>query len=293
MIPDYIFAGLWGGIGSIGLLIGSFVGYKYNISKKYIAIVTAFSSGILISALCFELLLESYHYGNIYTLSIGFITGVVGFTIIDTFINRLNTKKQVKSNITDNNQIIGENNSKNNGININNNNINSNDKNIHKYRIIKNRYKGYLNKYQIEGLTAFAAAILDGIPESIAIGLTYFIGGPISLALLVSIFIANSFEGMSASSYMKLGGWNGKNIMGLWISVLILAFTSAMLSYIIFSHTDQHILSGALAMSAGAILAMIADTMLPEAFSETREYTGLLMAIGFLISFTLSQLKFG
>lgn len=91
---------------------------------------------------------------------------------------------------------------------------------------------------------------------------------------------------------MKLGGWNGKDIIGLWIFIVILASTSALLSYTIFSHTDQHILSGALAMSTGAILAMIADIMLPEVFSETGEYTSLLMAIGFLISFTLSQLKF-
>lgn len=130
MIRGYIFTGLWGGIGSIGLLIGSFVGYKYNISKKYMSIVTAFSSGILISAICFELLFESYHYSNIYTLSIGFIIGVVGFTIIDTFINRLSTKKQVDSNI-ENNQIINDNNIKNNIINnnITNKNFDGKDNN--------------------------------------------------------------------------------------------------------------------------------------------------------------------
>lgn len=275
MIPGYIIAGLWGGIGGFGLLIGSFFGYKYNISKTVLGIITAFSSGILISAVCFELLYEAYFYGNLYTIILGFSIGVVGFTIIDANINRFNVKKEIHS-INDNDT----------------NSENSDNIDISDYNIIGHRYKRYLNKYQIQGLSTFAAALLDGIPESIAIGLIYFIGGPISLALLIAVFIANSFEGMSASSYMKLGGWYGKDILGMWIFVLILTSTSAMISYIVFSNTDHYILSGALAMTSGGIIAMIADTMLPEAFSEMQEFTGLFMAMGFLISFILSHLSF-
>lgn len=298
MIPEYVIAGLWGGIGSFGLLLGGFFGYEYKISKKVIAIITAFSSGILISAVCFELLFEAYYYGNLYTITIGFIAGVLAFTVVDTIINRFSIKKQPNDNNSTDDHIDPNNLDDSNNdtkytnhakdSNYSNDNVDSN--NISDYNIISHRYKLYFNKYQIRGITTFAAALLDGIPESIAIGLIYFIGGPISLALLIAVFIANSFEGLSASSFMKLGGWNGKDVLGLWIFVLILTSTSAMLSYIIFSHTDYYILSIVLSVTAGAIIAMIADTMLPEAFSEMQEFTGFFMAMGFLISFILSHL---
>ncbi|RBQ22982.1 hypothetical protein ALNOE001_12470 [Candidatus Methanobinarius endosymbioticus] len=65
MIPGYILAGLWGATGSCALLIGGFFGYKYNISKRVIVVIKAFSSGILISAVCFELLFEACAYGDL------------------------------------------------------------------------------------------------------------------------------------------------------------------------------------------------------------------------------------
>lgn len=290
IIPGYILAGLWGAAGSFALLIGGFFGYKYNISKRVIAIITAFSSGILISAVCFELLFEAYEYGNLDIIAIGFTIGVVAFTLIDALINRFSIKKHKEIyniDLSENKDYIDkyttpklkkgvEKAKKNNG----------------GLDFITSKYKHYhyFNKYQVEGLTTFAGALLDGIPESIAIGLIFFIGGPISVALLIAVFTANLFEGLSASLHMKIGGWKSKSVLGMWVSVVILTGVSAMLSYIIFSFTDQHILSGALSVSAGGILAMLSSTMLPEAFKETKEYTGLILAMGFLLSFILSHL---
>ena len=280
MIPGYIIAALWGTIGSFALLIGGFFGYKYNIPKKVIAMLTAFSAGMLISAVCFELLFEAYSYGNIYPTAIGFVAGVVIFTVIDAYIQKHSIekyKKDYKSNISKM---------------TNTENVYTNTKReFNKFIPLKHRPTHYFNKYQVQGLTTVVGALLDGIPEAIAIGLTFFIGGPISIALLFSVLIANSFEGLSASLNMRLGGWKGKNIIGIWILVIALTAISAMLSYIIFSHTDKHILAGALGVASGALLAMIADTMLPEAFNEMHEWTGLVMALGFLLSFILSHMK--
>ena len=283
MVPGYIIAALWGAFGSLALLLGSFFGYKYNISKRTIAIITAFSSGILISAVCFELLFEANSYGGMYPTVIGFIIGVVVFTLTDALIHRHSIEKhgedivRIKNENRNNEQIP--------------NNFDDNN-NISSLNIFKHRYTRYFNKYQVQSLCTLGGALLDGIPESIAIGLTFFIGGPISISLLIAVLIANSFEGASASLYMRLGGWSGRQIVGIWIFVIIITAISAMLSYIIFSHTDKHILAGALGVSAGALLAMIADTMLPEAFNEMQEWTGLLMAMGFLMSFVLSHLAF-
>ncbi|MCL2687202.1 MAG: ZIP family metal transporter [Methanobrevibacter sp.] len=311
IIPGYIIAGLLGAFGSLALLLGGFFGYKYNISKRVLGIITAFSSGILISAVCFELLFEAYSYGGMYPTVVGFISGVVIFTLMDAIIHRhsieqheknllkdknKNKNKNINENINENS--YSEQNNTNTDDNINNtntdndiNNINT-DNDISNFNIHKHRYTKYFNKYQVQSLTTLVGALLDGIPESVAIGLTFFIGGPISISLLLAVLIANSFEGASASLYMKLGGWSGKEILGIWVFVIILTAVSAMSSYIVFSHTDQHILAGALGVAAGSLLAMIADTMLPEAYSEMHEWTGFLMAMGFLMSFILSHLAF-
>ena len=285
MIPGYILASLWGAIGGFALLIGGFFGCKYNISERTIAITIAFSSGLLISAVSFEILYEAYTYGNLYIITLGFIIGIVGFTLIDVFISKLSIKKKSDINLDENKgniseyaggcdkRVFGEINS--------NNGINS----------VTNKYSDF-NKYQVQGLITFAGALLDGIPEAIAIGLVFFIGGPLSIALVCVVFIANIFEGASASLYMRIGGWKYKNILGLWICVVVLTAISAMSSYIIFSQTDNYIISGALAVSAGSILAMISSTMLPQAFEENHEYNGFIMGIGFLVSFVLSHLSF-
>jgi ZIP family zinc transporter len=253
MIPTYIQAGLWGIIGSFALVIGSFFGYKFNIPKKVIATITAFSAGILISTVCFELLFEAYTYGGFPSTVYGFILGVVLFTVIDIIVNHFNFKFH-----------------------------------RNKYNYLN---KSYFNKYQIQSFLTVAGVLLDSIPESFAIGLVLIIGGPISMALIIAVAIANLFEGASGSTNMKLGGWSQKSIFLVWISVIILTAISAMSGYSIFSHTDHHILSGALAIAAGALLSMIADVMLPEAYIETHEFTGLIMSIGFLLSFVLSHIS--
>jgi ZIP family zinc transporter len=280
MIPGYLIAALWGAIGSVALLVGSFFGYKYNIPKKVMAMLTAFSSGILISAVCFELLFEAYSYGDIYQTTIGFLTGVIAFTLIDALIHRHSVEKYKEDYESNISKMMNT-----------QNRPNRNMDDINDLNIIKHRYTRYFNKYQVQSLTTLAGALLDGVPEAVAIGLTFFIGGPISIALLFAVLIANTFEGATASLNMKLGGWSGKNILGIWILVIILTAVSATLSYIIFSHTDKHVISIALGVAGGALLAMIADTMLPEAYDEMQEWTGLVMALGFLLSFILSHLQ--
>ncbi|MDR0911226.1 MAG: ZIP family zinc transporter [Methanobrevibacter sp.] len=277
---NYLNAFFWGIIGSSALILGAVIGYYLKISEKLIAALSALSAGILSSAVCFELLYESYSYGGFYPVITGFFIGVIAFTTIDYSLHHLN-KRYLK----------------------NKNNLNiakylKNEEKRKKKENISNKLSSFLphnyktfNKYQIQSLVTIAGALLDGIPESIAIGLVLIIGGPISMAMVIAVFISNSFEGITSATNMKLGGWNKKFIFGVWIFITIATGLSAMLGYTIFSQTDHHILSFALAIAAGALISMIADVLLPEAYEKTHEFTGFLMALGFLLSFILSHLK--
>ena len=142
---------------------------------------------------------------------------------------------------------------------------------------------------QAEGspLAIVLGSVLDGIPESFVLGLTVLEGG-VSLALLVAVVLSNLPEGMSSSSGLKAAGWPRGRVVAMW-SVVV--FVSALASAAGYATLDPASGStGALveAFAGGALLAMLADTLLPEAYVVEGVLTGPLVVAGFAISLYLS-----
>ncbi|MCE5214193.1 MAG: ZIP family zinc transporter [Methanobacterium sp.] len=144
-------------------------------------------------------------------------------------------------------------------------------------------------EYDESGSAIAVGAVLDGIPESVAIGLTIITGGMVSIATVAAVFISNIPEGVSSSVGMKNLGWKKKSIFGLWFIIAVICGLSSLAGYSIFSKFPPDVNAATLALASGALLTMIADTMLPEAFSQTHQYTGLMVALGFILSFILSM----
>lgn len=141
------------------------------------------------------------------------------------------------------------------------------------------------------GAMAIAAgSVIDGIPESIAIGLTMIGGGAVSTATVVAIFLSNIPEGLSSSAGMKKEGWKVGKVFSLWLVIAIVTSLSSLAGYSLFSQLPVEVTAVTLAIAAGGILAMLVDTMIPEAFSETHNLAGMVTVIGFAISFILSKL---
>ena len=289
MILDLFYVGFWGFIGSSSLIIGALLGYYLNIPHKVSSSLIAFSAGILTSAVCFEILYESNLYGGLVPTIAGFIIGMGIFTTMDIIVSHLNTKS-IKDDFSIFND-TDDKSKKDDSTTYNDSNNFNKEHSTFKRKISKliNYKIKQENKYEKSSLISVFSVLIEGIPDALAIGLILIIGGPISIALVISIFLANLFEGLSGAESMRLGNWKKNSIFRIWVFVVILAPICAMLGYIIFSNTDHHILSFALGISSGAIISMIADTMLPQAFNETQEYTGTLMALGFITSFVLSH----
>src|SRR4051812_678057 len=130
-------------------------------------------------------------------------------------------------------------------------------------------------------------SVLDGVPESFVLGLTVLQGG-VSVALLVGVLLSNLPEGLSSSSGLRIAGWSRGRVVRMWLIDIAVAAVSAALGYALLDPTHGHTGAFAQGFAAGALLAMITDTMLPEAYQVERSATGSLVAIGFAISLILS-----
>jgi ZIP family zinc transporter len=144
---------------------------------------------------------------------------------------------------------------------------------------------------QAEGspLAIVLGSVLDGIPESFVLGLTVLQGG-VSLSLLAGVALSNLPEGMSSSAGLKAAGWPRGRVVLMWSAVTLVSAASAAAGYLLLDPAGG--LTGALvqAFAGGALLAMVADTLLPEAYKVEGVLTGPLVVVGFAISLALSAI---
>jgi ZIP family zinc transporter len=138
-------------------------------------------------------------------------------------------------------------------------------------------------------LAIVLGSVLDGIPESFVLGLTVLQGG-VSVALLIGVLLSNFPEGMSSSSGLRIARWARGRVLRMWLLVVLVSAISAAVGYAVLDPTHGNVAAFAQAFAAGALLTMLANTLLPEAFEVEGLYTGWLVAIGFAISISLSAL---
>ena len=131
-------------------------------------------------------------------------------------------------------------------------------------------------------------ALLDGIPESAAIGLTLVTGGGVSASFVVAVFLSNLPESISASSGLERAGHRKRWIYGLWLAIAGVSAIAAGIGYQVLGDATGDTLAFVNAFAAGAILCMLADTMMPKAFAEGGDKVGLVTVLGFALAALLS-----
>jgi len=144
---------------------------------------------------------------------------------------------------------------------------------------------------QAEGapLAIVLGAALDGIPESLVLGLSVLLGGAVSVSFLVATFLSNLPEAMAATAGLQRAGWRTRGIWGLWSVVVAISTASATVGYAVFQSSPAATGAQVQAFAAGAVITMLADTMMPEAFEFGGRAVGLCTLAGFVVALAISS----
>ena len=245
----WVVAAGWGLFGGAALVLGAAVAWLVAVPRQFVAIVMAFGAGVLISAVAFDLMDEAERSGGLLPASVGFVGGALAYVAASEMLARRGARHRKRSG----DQQPSE---------------------------------------QTQGGSGAAIAIgalLDGIPESVVLGASMLGGGGVSMTVVAAVFLSNVPEGLSSAAGMKRAGRSKSYVFGVWCGIAAASAVAAATGYLLLDGASPALVAVITAVAAGAILAMVADTMLPEAFEQTHALTGLITVAGFLTAFAIER----
>jgi ZIP family zinc transporter len=159
---------------------------------------------------------------------------------------------------------------------------------LHRGGAVRHRKRSAGQQAGADPLGIVLGTILDGIPESVVIGISLLAGGGVGLAFLAAVAISNLPEAISSTTGLRRVGWSTRGIMGLWVIVVGLSAVAAGAGYGLGAGAPIEVAAAIEAFAAGAVLTMLADTMMPEAFDEAGAAAGLATVLGYAIGALLT-----
>jgi len=139
-------------------------------------------------------------------------------------------------------------------------------------------------------LAIVLGTVLDGIPESLVIGLALYESGAVGASYLAAVVISNFPEALSSTSGLAASGWRPRRIVAMWTLITIASGAASVVGYVGFRHASPDVVAFVLAFAAGAILTMLADTMMPEAYEYGGKLVGVVTTLGFAVALVIDQL---
>lgn len=236
----------WGLAASSSLLFGGTVALLHHVPARLLGLVMAFGAGVLISAVAFELVSEGLRRsGDLRAIALGLFFGSLAFYLGDALIDRWGGRRHRR-------------------------------RPRRRHRLLPDQTAA-----AGPGLAIVLGIVLDGVPESIVIGVTLLQGGEVGAALVVAVFLSNVPESFAATSRLRPGGWSPAAVLGLWTLVMAVSALAAVAGYWLFQGASPSTVAAVLGFGGGAILAMLADSMMPQAFESGGRLAGLATTLGF------------
>ena len=246
-------AACWGLLAGSGLLLGAVVAVAFTgrLSHRIIAAIMGFGGGVLIAVLSVDLMDSAFNDGGPVAATVGFLFGAAAVSALNWRLAQSGAR--------------------------------------HRNRCGDCVAQPSEAEHRGSGLAIALGAVLDGVPESVVIGLSLLDGGKTGLGLVAGFFLANVPQGLSSASGMKKAGRSSRYIFGVGTAVLLISAVSAAAGYLLLGTTPM-LRATIIAFAAGGVLAMLAESMIPEAFADAQPFIGLITVLGFLVAFLIIKM---
>lgn len=253
---------LYGLAASSSFVVGVVLGLLFSPPKRLVATVVAFGAGVLVSALTFELMQEAFESGGAPYAVSGFMLGAVLYVSADVGLQRMAARSPKRTGRGPADVVPDA-----------------------------DRKRESPKTAAIAGTALLVGAVLDGIPEGAAIGVSLHAEGrDLGLMLLAAVFLGNVPESLGSAAAMRDEGRSRRYVVTVWAVVALICTGATVGGYALLSGLSPGMISAVLALAAGGILAMLADTMFPEALEHGGPVVALATAFGFSCAMVLSEL---
>ena len=279
---------LFGVLACSSLAIGGVLGSYWDAPERVTGVILAFASGTMVSALAFELFPEAVELGGVAPAGGGLLAGAATFVVANTWLDsRVAPPERAEAVAEDRGSDTA-----------------ADDEAAAAARgelpdlpqelagaTLQQREKVKAAAASGVGLALLAASILDGVPENLALGVSMAgerSGG--SLALLVGIFAANFPEALVGAVSLRSQGRTVRATIGLWLATAALLVPAVPIGRVLLAGADPSTLAFPLSFAGGAVLAALADTLMPEAFERGRPFNAFATCAGFFLAFVLADM---
>jgi ZIP family zinc transporter len=243
-LPGWLRAAGWGALSASGLLIGAVAGYYTALQHTAIARAMTFAAGVLLAVVAVDLMLDARGASSLQWTVMSMLGGAAVFSSVNWLLSRRGAQ--------------------------------------HRKRCGDCVEQPEEEQQPGSGLAIAAGTFLDGVPEGVVLGLSVVHQGAPGLGTVAAFFLANIPEALSSSAGMRRAGRSARYVFGVWIGIAVMIGLAAAFAGLVLRGTQPVVRGSVDAFAAGAILALVSETMIPEAFHDSPQFNGLLLVVGFV-----------
>ncbi|MDQ3876411.1 MAG: hypothetical protein M3322_12860 [Actinomycetota bacterium] len=238
------------------LLGGAVVAVLFDLPGPVASVVTSLGGGLLLAAVAFELVPEADERADVWLTSVGLLAGMLVFVAADAWLSRRGSTSAMR-------------------------------RFRHAAAAGRRMRVSTHDAETARGESIAAGLFVDGVPESIALGLT-IAEGRLGLALLIGVTVGNVVEAYGAAQPIALGGHTKRFALSLLGGIGVILALATVLGGTLLADASGELVGTAEALAAGAVLAVVSISIIPHAFSEVSRLVASATVIGFTAGYLLS-----
>jgi len=252
-LPVGLQAAIWGLLSASGLLVGAVGAHVTRLQHATIARVMTFAAGVLLAVVAVDLMSNAIVAATPRWTAIGLLCGAGVFSTFNWLLSRRGAR--------------------------------------HRKRCGDCVEQPREEQQPGSGLAIVAGTALDGVTEGVVLGLSVLHAGAPGLGTVAAFFLGNIPEALSSSAGMRQAGRSARYVFGIWIGITLMISLAAAAAGLVLRDTGPAVRGTVEAFAAGAILALVSETMIPEAFHGSPQFNGLLLVVGFVALLILLALS--